>query len=140
METLELKHIAPYLPYGLKGRFIKHDDIVTELDAVHNVVSSLNNGNYEIKHFRPYLYPLDWLTKKNPNNKGKSYIETIYNQCQNFEKDVINTYYNKDWSIKRELNINYLPHWIVEMFYYWHFAVNIPKHLYIDKSTLKDNG
>ncbi len=63
MEKLELKHIIGYSNYGLRGYFLGKLDIVTEIDFVHGLVSSLNNGTVQLKDFKPALHPLTDLMK-----------------------------------------------------------------------------
>lgn len=67
----ETHNITPYLPYALRGKFGKYDDVVTEIDAVHHIISSLNNGSCEIKHFKPYLRHLESITN-----------DELYELCQ----------------------------------------------------------
>lgn len=56
---LELKHLAPYLPYGLKGlKRFKDTDLINELD-----VGRLN-GWLEPYSYKPILRPLSDLIKE----------------------------------------------------------------------------
>lgn len=67
MEELEIKHLTPYLPYGL---YMKVDDRgVLSMDSMDDecVVSSYNNftkTNYHISDIKPILRPLSSMTKK----------------------------------------------------------------------------
>ena len=65
MEKLTLKELAPYAVYGLKGKqFVnKEISIVTELDFVHNIVSTLNDGNFLVTDFQPILRPMTDILK-----------------------------------------------------------------------------
>lgn len=70
MEKLELKHIAPYLPYGLKWKFDGEDfthDIVG-LDITNRgvkLVSPYNDyGDCEISSGKPLLLPMSSLYKE----------------------------------------------------------------------------
>jgi len=62
---LELKHIAPYLNYGLKGFILlRHYDIVHTVDFENSIISGLNHGSCRIEDFMPVLRPLDEFIKK----------------------------------------------------------------------------
>lgn len=70
MEKIELKHIAPYLPYGLKWKFDGEDfthDIVG-LDITNRgvkLVSPYNDyGDCEISSGKPLLLPMSSLYKE----------------------------------------------------------------------------
>ena len=65
METLELKHLAPYLPYrlkirnkSLKGETLGMYEMEVENDNNHGILNVLNGVNQI-----PLLHPLDRLTE-----------------------------------------------------------------------------
>lgn len=68
MEKLELKHIAPYLPYGLKvdiGEYVVREILGYKLDSNGEVKFYCNDstdrgvrGYYHIQYCRPILRPL----------------------------------------------------------------------------------
>jgi len=71
MEKLELKHLAGYLPYGLKAEFADYDDIEdTEiLDVLSLEIGSeedfiVNQYSSFFFQFKPILHPLSYLTKE----------------------------------------------------------------------------
>ena len=81
METLTLKELAPYLPYGLK--VIWSDG---KIDTINSKLSEKNNEEnevslqlalyaFEIPHnyLKPILYPLDYLTKPITHN-GETFV------------------------------------------------------------------
>ena len=82
---LELKHIAPYLPYGLKGRVDKESYIQEEQERIGQLKTiDLADHNYElaiygdlgyflcyISDFKPILRPLSDLTKEITHNEEK---------------------------------------------------------------------
>lgn len=85
---LELKHLAPYLPYGLKGEIFNDLDVITGLDIEHSIVETLNNGNCLIDNFKPILRPLEDLKKSgvdfgvyNNDNLQEFNKEIIYGNC-----------------------------------------------------------
>ncbi len=66
---IQLKHLAPYLPYGLKliRQMYKNGEIQNSLDLtvenLNQVIINVNN-NVENKSYFPLLYPLSYLTKE----------------------------------------------------------------------------
>lgn len=61
---LELKHIATYAPYCIKGKLFDNIDVVTGLNFEHGIIETLNNNNCLLEDFKPILRPLSDLTKK----------------------------------------------------------------------------
>jgi len=66
MEKLELKHLAPYLPYGLNIE-TKWRNPVTQTTKIGIESMTLNNllllGDIQMKSFKPILRPLSDLKK-----------------------------------------------------------------------------
>ena len=59
---IELKHIVPYLPYGLKG-IEKSYKVIMELHGASQHGFTLEDGDYDdIRRFKPILRPLSDLT------------------------------------------------------------------------------
>lgn len=69
MEKLELKHLVPYLPYGLKASY---QDAICLLDGISSdSISVVTNdgGEYtSFPHIKPILRPLSDLTKEIEHN------------------------------------------------------------------------
>lgn len=67
MEKLELKHLAPYLPYGLKINTAENEMYL--IDFKNKKIESLFRGHliniYEWDEFKPILRPLSDLTSNN---------------------------------------------------------------------------
>ena len=135
---LELKHIAPYLPYGLKFRNGKEFDVVTGID--NNTVISLFRGHLanftSIEEIKPILRPLSDLTKEIEVNGTKyesveHYFEEIY-YTQTFHKQVKSIIQDERW-------INHCEYILVEFLFEHHFDVFglIPQGLAIDFNTLE---
>jgi hypothetical protein len=83
---LEIFEIAGYLPYVLKGYFFKNIDLVTGIDVEHKIISSLNNGNVEMKNFKPILRPLsDLYCTLTHNGKETVPIVECAKTVHNFE-------------------------------------------------------
>jgi len=141
---LELKHIAPYLPYELKG-YVEHTE---ELCTLHirdgkNLLCSIDsfiNGTYQMK---PILRPLSDLTKEIELN-GETVVPFEYfkNECEDeyftdtdFEQYLID-------SINPNVtnhHIRYLPFGLIQKLFEWHFDVFrlIEKELAIDINTFQ---
>ena len=60
---LELHHITPYADKAVFGTFNGVRDILTDIDFVNGLVSSLNNGSVELENFKLELRPLSDLLK-----------------------------------------------------------------------------
>lgn len=125
MEKLELRHIAPYLPYKLKGLFKDEDD------NAKNYLSELETDNIEyfLDEATIILRPLSDLTKE---------IEQNF-----FPYDELWKYHNFS-----SMNFYYIekdptryPYTIVSALLSWHFDVFglIEKGLAIDINSF-DNG
>jgi len=88
MEKLELKHLAPYLPYGLKY-FIDYTDGDTEivnLDGAFIDELYFDNGltcGYESETIKPILRPLSDFKKTIIGNIKKE-LDISHNQCMEF--------------------------------------------------------
>lgn len=141
---LELKHIAPYLPYGLKklktskGNFTCDPDITKIEDVTISSINDLFKKRYHVKSCKPLLLPLSALTE--PMEDGSVPID-IFAQIYfggSFSKNLE--------GLKEEFinNILYSPigvvsFEIVEKLFAWHFDVYglIESGLAIDKRTIK---
>jgi hypothetical protein len=63
MEKLGIKHLAPYLPYGLKGSWTETFEIETLIGFCEDEVIT-NVEQFPLKDFKPILRPLSDLTKE----------------------------------------------------------------------------
>lgn len=120
---LELKHISPYLPYGLKGVYNK-----TPFDGKYTkglMTLSFDEFKYFLGNCKPLLRPLSDLTKEIEHN-GEKFVPS--------EKllDSSMLQYTDD--------IRMLRHGDVEKLHEWHFDVFglIENGLAIDINTLND--
>jgi hypothetical protein len=121
---LQLKHLAPYLPYGLKITFDndehKHDLVGLELNAL-KIISPF--GDYGFAYYelsKPILRNLSDLTKEIEVN-GEKFIP------KNRLRDLImvrGNYSNYDstW-INDNIDIQLLPYWMIEKLLEWHFDI-----------------
>jgi len=157
-KKLELKDIARYLPYIVKGYFFKNIDLVTGICVEHNIISSLNCGNVEIKNFKPILRPLSDLyctithngikivpaieiakMCDNGHNHTDSKVCTYFGliviatiKCDDVEK--ISIYYNEDGISSIKMS------WDNVMMATYHKIVNLLHELKIDYRGLINAG
>ena len=134
MKKLELKYIAPYLPYGLK------------LTGGHGNIHELDAGKIERVcipeyNWKPILRPLSDLTKEIDHNGEKlvpldkigSMRKTGYPWDWYEEDSMLGSYDSINRCIKGATLIQY------QKLFEWHFDVFglIPEGLAIDINTLK---
>lgn len=131
---LELKYIAPYLPYGLKGIITYHADnkeictlgVKCDINNVCDIYDFLNSS-YDLK---PILRPLSDLTKEIEVN-GEKFVPIL--EMERIFK--INPLW-EGWDFKH-IAVE-LPIEIWNKLFEWHFDVFglIPQGLAIDINTL----
>ncbi len=144
MEKLELKHIAPYLPYKLivrqTGQFEQPmaDEFIMTVDNIDIVYAN---------HIKPLLRPLSDLTKEIPNDKNHVLLplETLkrlekneFHKCSGAKSfiaacELKKIPFSRDrWIAKKLTNC---PYWIIQKLFEWHFDVFglIPAGLAIKK-------
>lgn len=138
---LELKHLAPYLPYELKllSSFNEPATIsnlhLTDLDSRKAVCLQLDGvpitfRSENLDTIKPILRPLSDLTKE---IEVDGEFTIVYNNLE------LEKYLNIDTWDKLEYWINYLPFEIVTSFFKHHFDVFrlIEKGLAVDINTLE---
>ena len=138
---LEIKHLAPYLPYGLKAV-----DYFDGIRLIREIVTANIIGFTDCStKAKPILRPLSDLTKEIEHN-GERFvpIDELWNQT--LEQIDSNTYddyfFNKDlkttWICKE--NILQLEYVVVDKLFEWHFDVFglIDAGLAIDINTLNN--
>ena len=144
---LELKHIAPYLPYGLKFRNGKEFDVVTGID--NNTVISLFRGHLanftSIEEIKPILRPLSDLTKEIEVD-GKRFVPIDIFEISDSENadeyDFGNVKLIRSLRILANYGIvndvKYLPYGVIQLLLSWHFDLFglIEKGLAVDINTL----
>ena len=96
MDKLELKHLAPYLPYGLKV----HYEHTNEIDTVHNLYSIEDYNDIKIgigwesgQHiwmFKLILRPLTDIDKKIEGFNGTMLGSSFYNSEQECYLAIVN--------------------------------------------------
>lgn len=126
MEKLELKHVAPYLPYGLKGineiRKVEVNIIglQTDLDVIHN------HGKTPIRFIKPILRPLSYLFELFDSGHYEQWQEEWINHLFDFETKI------------HEVNIYAMPYDLMECCFQNHIDVHglIEKGLAVDFNTI----
>ncbi|WP_417444619.1 hypothetical protein [Joostella sp.] len=112
---LELKHLAPYLPYKI-NYFIDFEDgdtSIWELEGLtkEEIFIDGYDTNYESKNCKPVLRPLSDLTKEIDYNGDRFYP---YNEL----KIPLDLSLNMDYR-----NINNFPYKVISKMIEWHFDV-----------------
>ena len=149
---LELKHIAPYLPYGLKVAYVgygEHEKEIKELVGL-NINSELwikiseiginNQSGEQPKNIKPILRPLSDLTKKIEHN-GEKFVPSkkIENDfaCEwgSMAEEILFPLFDKNHT-----DIKIIPFNIMLKLFEWHFDVFnlIENNLAIDINTLNN--
>ena len=159
MDKLELKHLAPYLPYGLKAISSCELKMQTSIDDFEIQESkgtviliellsdkfcqfevcsenSLYTSwfNYEVMDsLKPILRPLSDLTKEIEHNSEKFVpTERFYELIDNI--DLLDNMFEDIYS-KNE--ILHWPYNVIEKLLEWHFNVfNFPENLYINYNNI----
>ena len=143
MKKLTIAHLAPYLPYGIKGYFLSIFDIVTGFDNDFKIISSLDVGNCLITDFKPLLRPLSDLTKEIEHN-GEKFVPFgfIFELCEEYasrhpNRKILDNAAN-GWAICNRLKPESLSYTSFKMLLEWHFDVFglIENGLAIDINTI----
>lgn len=149
---LEIKHLAPYLPYGLK---VKNENRTYKIITINGfyfskselILNSIElNGGISSKEIKPILRPLSDLTKEIKYGLSTYAFIDLFEMgdCDGcifeFEHGNIKTIKSIS-SIAQNSSyhdINYLPHAVVNMMVEYHFDVFglIDAGLAIDINTL----
>lgn len=121
---LELKHLAPYLPYGLKIQtiglyedepyFIMSTRYKIKEILIHDVIE------YQDKYFKPILRPLSDLTKEIEHN-GEKFVPL--NEIKNLE---LYSHYELEDFVRNNFsygNIDSLSYQLLNQLLEWHFDV-----------------
>lgn len=113
MKKLELKHLVPYLPYGLKV-YVQDYGIELVIVFIKDEVITIED-NASFCGIKPILRPLSDLTKEIEINGEKLYPFIIYND-DDLDKKLIKF-------IKGDYSYSHLPYWIVQKLFELHFDV-----------------
>jgi hypothetical protein len=131
---LELKHLAPYLPYGLKYQVeLKEIKLmVISTGNIHNILRAVNEGVYG-NEYKPILRPLSDLNKK------KQIAEYFCSFYDHLERINPSTHETKNCALMLDGTIEMQYYNDYQFLFAWHFDVFglIEKGLAIDINTLK---
>ncbi len=125
---LELKHIAPYLPYELEIKYRASSTQFLGKDNLHLIDLCLN------KQWKPILRPLSDLTKEIEHNGEILTPSEKYWGLTSFS-----VFFNYDGWVNLESYLNSkVPYGVVQCLIKWHFDVFglIEKGLAIDINTI----
>jgi hypothetical protein len=130
--NLELKHLAPYLPYGLKVMYNATPHLMTT-QLLEQASHWMTIGYAIESQSKPILRPLSDLTKEIEHN-GKTFIP--YTEMEWEDVDPMEAF-NINFNFRTEIAC---PLFIWQLLFEWHFDVFglIEKGLAIDINTLKD--
>ncbi len=148
---LEVKHLAPYLPYGLKLQYVVREKVektgvlqsISHRDFETHPTRVSIEGLYNEEHiwmFTPILHPLSDCENFIEIN-GERFIPNERIKCLN-----PNFYYSCGYIYERrnEFTLKYMeyggyPYWLIELFSQWHidFQNLIGQGLAVDINTLK---
>ncbi len=137
---LELKHIAPYLPYGLKYQEEnKAQTILKTVDAGIDMVNfGWGNAKY-LREIKPILRPLSYLTKEIEVN-GKKFVPlTELLNISNFDVSKMSWEEQLDYG-HIYCDLSFINFYDLQLLLEWHFDVFglIDENLAIDINTLND--
>ena len=150
---LKLKHLAPYLPYRLKGAYKEADGLeIWELDVSAYEIDyddrklplyhfwQKDYGRGQIKHIKLILHQLSDLTKEVEVN-GEKFVPLDYLYSMKSNKLNWDDKYHVAKVIKalnKNITEKSLPYFFMEKLFEWHFDVFglIKNGLAIDINTL----
>lgn len=147
--TLELKHLAPYLPYDLKFKAVYKASFNIDPDIVEIETLSCSNINiffrkrYGLKSAKPILRPLSDLTKEIEFNNNTFVPAILLWQLSAKEEDDFELYGDIPELWKNALKLNFerdFDYWIMTNLFKMHFDVFglIEKGLAIDINQLNE--
>lgn len=106
---LELRHLAPYLPYGLKMHNPKSGQTVTVIGLSNtpetgvNIIIDLKNSGYKIGAFKPILKPLSMLENHFNNYRADIYSDfDYYIRCIRYGEMEFSEY---DWFFQEHFDV-----------------------------------
>lgn len=128
---LELKHIAPYLPYGLKFKTADGWCTLLTINYDDSIINESYEESYELNEIKPILRPLSDLMKEiEVNGKTTLYIDHISNSNAD-EKQTIKLIENNN-------SLEVLEYWKILKLYEWHFDLHnlIEQGLAVDVNSI----
>jgi len=154
IQKLELKHVAPYLPYGLRVQFNdglgecvnwvvspNKDALYTLSDNEHIQIENLFNEIERGSDYKLILHPFSDLTKEIEVNGGR--FVAVENMAEKWVKifGAINEEAYRSFinNLSNDKGYDLLPHWMFQDLIKWNFDVFglIESGLAIDINALK---
>ena len=138
---LELKHLSPYLPYGLKIKYLLTDSIQIEQVIGLGIDFVLTTeDDYSLESIKPILRPLSDLD-------NEVFIESVsdfeFIPCEVFEDHISGwcDAYNEWWNLQYPNFLQMMdscPYEVMQQLLEWHFDVFglIDQNLAIDINTI----
>lgn len=142
METhLTIKHLAGYLPYGLK--VMDSENRIYEMSPFNGTIYSEDKITYRdvslcLEFSKPILHPLSDLTKEIEVN-GEKFVPLIeLLRLSNFDVSRMKTKEQLEFE-QVFCNMDFISHKDAQKLYEWHFDIHnlIEQNLAIDKNTIK---
>lgn len=140
-ETLKLKHLAPYLPYRLKG-LAQNEFYSGEIETINSlcedeIVTSADCITYG--SFKPILIPLSYLTKEIEVN-GEKFVPIEKLKERDSDIEFLGFYQSTFAFIidEKAVGIMAIPYYIIQQLIEWHFDIFnlIEKGLAVDINTI----
>lgn len=135
-EKLEPKHLAPYLPYGLKmkadeGTMIYEAKGINISEQFWILIKDRNGFDCQISNIKPILRPLSDLTKEIEHNGEKFVPINKLSPTQSETRDNIELW------LDGTIDYGSQEYFVMELLFAWHFNVfNLPEDLYIKNQPL----
>lgn len=129
MEKLKLKHLAPYLPYKLKGNYEVSEVVPSAKFELRNKELRTDNVDFFLNYAKPILRPLSDLTKEIEVN-GEKFVPIEYFLGDDGD-NILNAFnHNK--------NSDVIEYVLVLKLLEWHFDIYglIEKGLAVDKNKI----
>jgi hypothetical protein len=120
MKKLEIEHVAPYLPYGLKIVNGKESDLVTGIDTnrVFSTYRGIYYNTYLLDDITPILRPLSDLTKEIEVNGEKFVpIDKLIDDL-GLKMGGLSKFGMHMCIIRYYKNVDY---WAIQKLFEWHF-------------------
>jgi len=129
---LEIKHLAPYLPFSLNGTLKAFKDqrqvelIRIGLNPGNTPIIRYRSGDYEftqyMNHFIPFLRPLFKINEE-IEHKGNKFVPEadLYADAMWVGGDQYAEFINHVQD--EDVEISELPYWFVSKLFEWHFDV-----------------
>ena len=124
METLEIKHLAAYLPYKIKIRVFRENEslFIEDVEITGEVIDYIfETKEYSKYKYKPILRPLSDLTKE-IEVYGKRFVPANTEMLCNFQITNYKGFCFFD-GFGSNVNIDEMPYYTIEKLLSWHFDI-----------------